>query len=235
MHDGKEFLIILFLVLSCVSKAQISKGFSIYAEAPNWANLLQWNEEDLEWWEQGERLMNPPQTFKLGVDWIKPLGKPQQAHFFSLGISAIFQSTTYNKTELMSWFPDLYPHYITLSNQLFLGIDIGYTKEFLFNKQKRSRFRPFIAVQLGPYYGIYQQHKYSSPKTDEKVRTELIEADNYFMVVGQLNLGANIYIDKKKRKAIGVYMPIAYTQTFSESFNSFASFGFVGVKYAWFK
>jgi len=239
IHDFKygQFLSIFFLVIGVsLCHGQSKSGYSISAEFLQWDNLLLWNGEPFG---PGAlhitaASMNPATTLALYFEWKKVIGKSNQSQFFNYGILFIHQQSTYTIISSVQWFPQVFPAYLNRTDQVFAGIHLGYNKEFLTKKRKRTRFRPFLEARISGTYGIYQKHTFNNSISHQPERKEQVYANNFLMLTGQLNVGANIYLGAKKHKAIGFYFPLGYTQTFSESFNSFPYWGFGGIKYSWF-
>jgi hypothetical protein len=150
-------------------------------------------------------------------------------------MSLFYQNCSYEKPWMNTTFPHIYTEYLSNTMQLFTGLNFSYRKEFLFTKPTRSKLRPFVEPEIIASYGIYQHHMFSDSFTDEGVRTEPIDASNYLMLTANLNVGVGIYLDRKLRKAISIYLPLGYTYTLSQELASFSYFGFVGLSYSWLR
>lgn len=228
--------VFLFFIGAKLCQGQSKSGYSISTEFLQWDNLLFWNDEPFGpgTLHITAESMNPATTLAIYFDRKQIIGKSYQSQFFKFGIVCFYHHSTYNELPLVHWYPQLFPTYLKRTDQVFVGIYLAYNKEFLTKKQKRTRYRPFVEARLNGSYGIYQKHTFNNSISHQPEHQEQVYANNFLILTGQLNIGANIYLGAKKHRSIGFYFPLGYTQTFSESFNSFPYWGFGGIKYSWF-
>jgi hypothetical protein len=178
--------ITIYLFFSCAVSAQPKNGFAVEAAALNWSNFVLWNTNIPEWEQSKSDLMNPAHTFGMNVTRVQKIGRHLKGQQVRYGLSLIYQNSSYEKPWLNTTFPHVYKEYLSNTNQFFVGLNMAYRKEFLFDKRSRNRLRPFIEPEIIVSYGVCQRHLYSNSVTDQAERTEPIDANNFVMFAANI-------------------------------------------------
>ncbi len=228
----------IFLSAFCVFAllkihAQNNSGYSVSVELLNFTSIIYWEGVYISGSEPMDKLVEQSSSYIFQFNRMRGVDMKSKEQFFTFGVSILYSPTTFQAPSLPKNFEYLYPAYYVRTDQLYVGLNVGFEKSLNLSKRKRNKLAPFFAVQLAGYYGVWQMQTLQSTQSGEGTFKETIAADNYFMASLQANIGVQYFFTKKHDNSVKLYLPINYTYNASKNFNSFPVLGFVGLSFDW--